>query len=99
MSRAFEVKLSNFLENKPKLTAQDRKLRRILALPRSRPRRKRILGNVENAAAQKLIADGKFTSIGDIDWTAFLPKEFAALIQILVPLIKAILDLFDGDDE
>lgn len=87
MSKSFESNLRQHLESKSRLTAQDRRLLRILDLPPTNARRKRVLGRLEDGARTQLQADGQMA----IDWGAI---DWAALLETLAKFIKVILDLF-----
>lgn len=86
MSKAFENSLSSYLESKPRPTMQERRLQNVLALPKDNPRRKRVLSNLEKAAADKLTESGRTVDFNAVDWGTLLTQ--------LLAFIKAILSLF-----
>ena len=87
MSAAFESGLRGHLESKPRLTLQDKRLLRVLDLPKNNPWRKFVLGQLEKTATAKLQQDGATA----IDWSSI---DWAKLLEQLLAFIKAILALF-----
>ena len=82
----FERNLETHLASKPNLKPHEAKLLRVLGLPKSNARRKRVMDRVEDGAKAKLQEQGISAKWGNIDW--------AALLSQLVAFIKAILALF-----
>ncbi len=89
MSKQFEDSLQAHLEDGHKLNATERRLVRVMDLPKSNDRRKRILGRLEDTAKNKLQHDNGDNSA--IDWSSI---DWPALFAQLIAFIKAILALF-----
>ena len=90
MSKAFERELSAHLESKPRLNTSEKRIQRILDLPKSNPRRKRVLAQIEMAATHQLQGNGGTTAI---DWSSI---DWEALLAGIMKLIQMIIALFGG---
>lgn len=84
----FEKSLQKYLEDLDRPNAKERQLMRIMALPKSNPRRQRVMKQVELAAKSQLQADGK---VGAIDWGAI---DWEKLLASIMKLIEMIIKLF-----
>ena len=89
MSKAFEKGLATYLDNGHRLTTQERRVKRILDLPKNNPRRKRVLANLETGFSAQLAEEG----VARIEWDDI---DWASLLETLVRFIKMVIDLFGG---
>ena len=91
MSAAFEIGLEEHLVSKKALTPQDKQLLRVVTLPKSNKRRKRILGRIERAILDKEYEAKNLAYGAAIDWKNI---DWAYWLGILAVFIKALLLLF-----
>ena len=88
----FETGLRDYLEGKERLNANERRLLRVLDLPKNNKRRQRVLRQVELAASNKLQEDG--VRLGaSFDWGSI---DWESLLASIMKLIQMIISLFGG---
>lgn len=78
----FERELANHLDSLPRPGAKEKRLKRILELPRDNPRRIRVLRHLETSATTEMKLEAG--SNGKIDWTEI---DWGKLIGFLLKLL------------
>jgi len=88
MATSFESGLAAYLGDGHSLDGIEKRMRRVMDLPEKNPRRRRVMARWQSAFKDQIRDEG---TVGAIDWGAI---DWEKLIETLIKLIKAIIDLF-----